>query len=352
LTVKTNGKMYRQFQMENIDVGWDAITYRSWFRKGEIHIEPDFEKWHGWSIGDLIYNYDEFKPAIGAVYLDISFENQHNSTIEVVGGDIDVNSSKTDLQPFIIVQDPLYTYPSGKTGIRFTLWNDGWGQARNCVLEFNLSKDKQASGHQEFAFRKNIGTLDDILVVDVEDEFKQLGVDIERLNNMIEPVIEPLSEAEAREIFGVLAPAGSSEGYIYAVQAHLIGRLSYDWTDVEDESERKHSVNLHVGFRLFYAGGDIEKGAPGPVNAKYDLILQSDKKQYRLPFPFKKSIPQGSRARIAINLSARKSSYHKFRVTLRLSDGTVLSSPYCKLRFFIPRYDADADEYFGKNRKQ
>lgn len=318
---------------ENSECG--IIAYRMSYQDGDVKIEPDCEIWEMWKEGGILKG--SFNtPAVGPLFLDVTVQNDGAQKVSVVGGELQVESSKTDLQPYPVIGDCV------GSDLQFEVGNDGWGVARECTLEFSLERlDTGEAFPAKFEFRRSIGNLDKKLTVDLTPQFREAGVDVELLKS--DSGLARVTERNARKALGRFARFDSNGAWIKS-DALLKGKLSYTWTDSDGQT--------HRGSQLLSTIVEIdprqEKGAGGPAAASFDLLLKLDQRDYRLPFAFRKNIGQGEQARICLELSSRKSSYHRFRAVLRYSDGSTLASPFCRLHFFMPR--GSAEHYFSEAR--
>lgn len=316
--------------------GMKPLTYESYFQDGEFGFRPAGEFIENYEQGGLV---DSFTPEIGSLFMEMALENRKSRQIIIERGEVEVLESVPDLAPYII------PWP-GASEIAFDLANAGWGDATNCVFDFNLSRPGEgaAPGEDEsYEFQIKLGDFKDrTLKVDMTDAFKKCGVDVDfamahRNDSM--SFRGKWKRDQADPVFGRFAKY-NEEGAIDSASVDLHGRLSYEWMNAEGEKQ-EHSV-LYTGFiQLIYLveGGDAMGGY-----AKYDIGLRYEGENYRLPFGFSERVAPFQDARFALNLNSERSSFHRFRVVLHCSDGTNLRSPICRVHFFRPR-DLNAELY-------
>ena len=75
----------------------------------------------------------------------------------------------------------------------------------------------------------------------------------------------------------------------------------------------------------------------GAPSGKYDLSLETEGKDYVVPFAYKRTIDAGENDRFALEIASESSSYQSFRVRLTTSDGREIVSPRCRMHFLVPR---------------
>lgn len=316
-------KSMKQFREELFNDSSNVISYRAEWREGGLSIEPDFAKWQEREKGVPVK--DAFEAGIGPAFIEAELHNQSKDAVTVTGGELRVDSSQLDLEPFIHLIDddaPMW----------FKLLNAGWGPARDCVLSFNLvSVAERPDFKVPFQFQRKLGVIDKECEILLVEELSSKGVDTELLLQD-----ESFSVANARDVLGPFARF-SDEGEWLESDVKLVGNLSYLWTNAEGQ-DQKASVPVLAHIVL---DPRAEKGAGGPSDASFRLLLRDESAAYRVPFEFSRRIAPGERTRIELHLAAPRSSFHEFRVALHTSEGDALLSRNCHLRFFIPRQSSE-----------
>jgi hypothetical protein len=82
-------------------------------------------------------------------------------------------------------------------------------------------------------------------------------------------------------------------------------------------------------------------GAPAPEESGFKPItLLLDRNRYRLPLPYRPRIGPGENRRFQLTLNAPKSSAHRFRILMEMTDGSRAASAPLDLSYFVPQMDA------------
>ena len=309
--------------------GMKPLTYESYFEDGEFGFRPSAAFLEIYQGGGLV---DPYTPEIGALFMEMAFENRHSRQIVIERGEVEVIESVPDLAPYII------PWPDGSE-ITFGLANAGWGGAQACVFDFNLHRSGEGpepGDDESYEFQIKLGNFEErTLQVDMTDAFKECGVDVDFA---MEHQSDSMNfrgkwrKERGDPIYGRFAKY-DAEGTIDSASVDLHGRLSYEWTDADGE-EQSHSVLFTSFIQLIFLveGGDAMGG-----HAKYDIALLYEGENYRLPFAFSEMVAPFQDARFGLDLNSERSSFHRFRVVLHCSDGTSLHSPVCRLHLFRPR---------------
>ena len=74
-------------------------------------------------------------------------------------------------------------------------------------------------------------------------------------------------------------------------------------------------------------------GRGGRTIGKYDLILETEGKDYVVPFAYKRTIPPGTNDRFTLQIASEVSTYQRFRIRLTTADGREIISPRCRVHF-------------------
>lgn len=307
----------------------NPVTYESFFEGGEFGFRPDADSLETYRAGGLV-NSDI--PSIGSLFMEMAFENQQSRQIVIERGEVEVIESIPDLSPYIV---PWL----GASSIQFDLANVGWGTARNCVFDFNLHRfgeEPEPGSDKEFEFQIELGNFEDrLLKVDMTDAFRKCGVNVEFAREHWGDSMRFLGKWRKEQgdpVYGRFAKY-DDKGFIEEASVSVHGRLSYEWTDAKGDSH-SHSVAYTGWIQLIYM---VEGGDTMSERAKYDIALRHEGENYRLPFSFSQRVEPFQDARFGLDMNAERSSYHRFRVLLHCSDGSVLRSPVCSVHLFRPR---------------
>ena len=269
--------------------------------------------------------------------LDVSLVNNSSNTILVDELLIEVEESRVDDHPFLVIEE---------TGGHLNLDDRGWKSWQKAVLRFSLLAENQSfDGAYKFEIPILSSSVDPELgVIDIPmyDYLVKSGIDFEKLcsSSLVykqgegeipdwngfyfdedEESSSEINYAALDSLKRILAPVQLHESYITSVDEDgqevrslcfadpymvLYGELVFD-----DEASFK--VGGHV--RVL---SSIAWGAPYlSCSRVFDVKLRDEGRNYTIKYPVSHYLKAGDVDRIAIQLDADKTSYHKFRVRLQ-----------------------------------
>jgi hypothetical protein len=191
-------------------------------------------------------------------------------------------------------------------------------------------------------FTADVGTFDESKDAGVEGGLKKSSLNIDRIkagkfkcaSKSALPAC--LAKLKSSGIFGSLADS------VYlvdvAVRVNATGKIVYNWKGSDGESnDRSSPFLIDVPLLQFNLEGP-ECGAPAPVERnEKPIALSLDKKNYRISLDWHSQLMPRQNKRLALALSAPKSSHHLAKVVLELSDGSRLASMPLDILYFTPR---------------
>jgi hypothetical protein len=80
-----------------------------------------------------------------------------------------------------------------------------------------------------------------------------------------------------------------------------------------------------------------EGAVEGVPSGKYDVLLESEGKDYVVPFAYKRTVAPGANDRFTLQIASEVSTYQQFRIRLTTADGREIISPRCRVHFLVPR---------------
>ena len=83
----------------------------------------------------------------------------------------------------------------------------------------------------------------------------------------------------------------------------------------------------------------------GGPSGKYDVLLETESKDYVVPFAYKRTIDPGANDRFTLQIASEVSTYQRFRIRLTTADGREIISPRCRMHFLVPRKFSWKDGY-------
>jgi len=156
---------------------------------GVIRILPvmgylsEYEK--GGLIEPIRYNYVPFYWDFPN--LDLKIVNNGDRTIFLTEAVFDVEESRVDPFPVLVVRPDTYRY----NALHFLLQNEGWGEARNLVARFHLiplgREELKPGAGAPYPYEVIVGDLSDQHNVDISDTFRRAGVDFAGLKALGTP---------------------------------------------------------------------------------------------------------------------------------------------------------------------
>ncbi|HMO46806.1 MAG TPA: hypothetical protein PKB14_12350 [Rubrivivax sp.] len=274
----------------------------------------------------------QFLPVL--LVLDVS--NEAGAPLQVVNSYLEVQRSRSELQPFI-----AFTFwDEGIVQGFFDISNHGWGRAENAAIEFAFGREQPAS--ERFGLR--LSTLGAVEVTPI----RALSTLVPALPRLLD---QPPKCPSNRQVPACLArllralPMGriADIGFTRAdmVLTRLFGTLRYQWRDAAGQTQaRQHPVNLEILLFRFDTGEGAEMGGAAPEEMGFSPItLPLDRERCRLPLPYRPRLGPGQNQRLQLTLNAPRASSHQFRVVLETSGGRRVAAPLLDLLYFVPNMD-------------
>ena len=268
----------------------------------------------------------QFLPVL--LVLDVS--NESATPLQVTNAYLEMQASRSDLQPFITLHAWMQD--------AFSIINYGWGRAENARLDFGFGRERPVTD----SFALALGALGAVEVTPI----RAVSAVVPAVQRLLD---EPPKCASNRQVPACLARLQRAPGMgrvadiAYTrddmVLTRLIGTLRYQWKDIDGRTQpREHPVNVELLLFRFDTGEGAEMGGGAPEEAGFrPITLQLDRKNYRLPLPYRPRLGPGQNQRFQLTLSAPKASSHQFRVVLESSDGRRVATMPLDLLYFVPR---------------
>jgi hypothetical protein len=273
---------------------------------------------------------NQFLPVL--LVLDLS--NESGAPLQVTNAYLELQESRSDLQPFL-----LLTAWQMDT---FDLRNYGWGRAEGARLEFAFGRERPATEN----FTLALGTIGAVEVTPA----RAVAAVVPAAQRLLD---QPPKCPSNRQVPGCLARLQGAQGMgrlgaiAYTrddmVLTRLMGTLRYQWRDIDGRMQpREQPVSVELLLFKFDTGEGAEMGGAGPEEGGFQpIMLQLERKNYRLPLPYRPRLNAGQNQRYQLTLKAPKASSHQFRVVLETSDGRRVSTPPLDLLYFVPRVEND-----------
>ena len=316
--------------------GGECLTYRGRWQDGCFNIDSDWSYWQLWSDGGPIGSSDGescFDVGPHPVYLDIRIFNPTKEKISVTRTEIAVDESHPDTQPILDIGD---WSPDG--GIECGLYNFTANPVETCELSFNILPPDSAPRFADYKFTLTLPTFTESAGFSLDESLKTFGVDVDALkaiggdHGYEQEKMDEIAGRVKKGLGEFTRFAKDEDGY-YSAHVLIAGQMKITWTDhLSAKQEKTVRFSFTKTLCLFWP----ERGAAGPSAGTYDVILDTNGKDYVKPVSYKHTIPPGANGRLSLKLAADASSLHRFRLRLTTADGAEILSPECRLHFLLP----------------
>jgi hypothetical protein len=301
----------------------------------------------------LVRNFPDL--AYGSANIVLDVKNNGKLPLQVVDGYVEVAESMTDLQPILNMNsefEPGCHDDDLKLNPKFSFQNHGWGPVENAKVTYNFTRELVGGGAN---FTAMLATFADSEEMSVLDGLRNLGVDVQRLERgefrcesraAMPQCLRRLVDAK---VFGRLPTTSirfsskdPKDSASTIVVTDVNGTIEYSWTDAKGAKHSRQSpFTMEIPLLLFKVGLSAECGAGGPSDPDHPTIaLKLDQTNYRIPIQYRTTLRPGQNNRLSLSFVAEKSSGHKFRAVLRLSDNSVVQSGPIDLLYFKAREPA------------
>lgn len=284
--------------------------------------------------GFLMMGEDEFTNEHHPI-LDVSLVNNSDNTILVNELLIEVEESYLDKNPFVIFCE---------SGGHITIEDRGWRPWKNAMFRFSLLPDNQAFDGN-YKFERLLNPSEEVMIIPLYDYFVQSGIDFSKIcsSSLVHDVQDgeiPFWDGE-----GDAASIDSLKELLYPIQL----RVDSCYEDPDDEVQPVyvdpylvlHGELIFDNKSRFKVGGTVRFITSEGWGAPYlecsrlvDVKLRVEGKNYTIKYPVSHYLKKGDVDRIAIQLDADKTSYHKFKVRLRNANQIDIESEPIDLLIF------------------
>jgi hypothetical protein len=338
------------------------VSYPKWARKGSLN---DYFSWE-------YLNY----PA-----LDIKLVNNTSQTVFFHKLIFNIKKSRVDTRPNPVIAENMSL-------MSIPLVNVGWGAMENCILRFDIIPDDnfyKNFKNPHYPFELDLGNIDSFKFsrnnLDIEECFKEAGVDVELLNSLQE-----FSRSDRQYIYfppanSIAHPFEQSDqaingekrlsrteyksllkgalGSFQNGKAIIVGELNYVETNYEGHkiqrtNQLKHLVYLHIRTPLY----EILQGQTGSADpsSEYSIGFENQEENYsKVTYKFathkdnyqavlpeiSHSLTPGEADRFLVYIEVERSSIHDFDIVLMYNNSEQLKSQDIKLELFRPVQWAD-----------
>jgi hypothetical protein len=314
------------------DVEGEELKYSATQKDGVLFIEPDCPYLDNLYLrGQVspIFILDPDETSFNLIFpqLDFKIANNSSKTVLISRAVFEVEESRLDPRPVpFFATDWVLLF-------KCRLINDGWGEIKNGLLQYRISKGVESEdAAQKFPFKKPVSNFAESTELDFSPDMKALGVDVETIQRINADWSE--QKIQWDDFQDELRIAKGSFAALENVSIN--GVLTYDQPTSGGLLERK-DVRFSVEIPITPPEG---LGGAALATGTYDVMLDLDRDSYTVVHSLSHSIKKGAVDRFLIRVGAKKSSFHKFKVGLVLTGGEELTSQDINLSLFIPRRNA------------
>lgn len=271
--------------------------------------------------------------------LDFKMHNRTISSFFLAEAIFEVEESSLDPLPVIVVMEDVQQSFAGS----FWLINEGATTLRDVTIRYELIPGNQPLPivfPEKYPFQYDVGILENRTEIPVEFAFEQLGLDVETLSRLMDPVGSDSNNVTVKGEDGVntamtwvdyqesikrtLGPFNEEVGTV-------IGQISF----IEETTDQSFIVHFRAVVYIFNKN---RRGLHKPPSSTYNVEFETKGKNYQRQLGnFSHEIKPGETDRFLIKLGIKKTSSHRFRVKFRNVDGHSINSPWISLQSFVPR---------------
>ena len=256
--------------------------------------------------------------------LDVTLVNNSESTILVNELLIDVEESFIDKNPFVIFYEE---------GGELFIEDRGWRPWKNAKFRFSLLPENQLFDGK-YKFERTLYPSEEGIRIPMYDYFVQSGIDFQKL--CTSSIVHESQDGEIpywEHYWGCSDSASidTLKKLLYPIELKV--ETLYDETGEEEHQEYidpylvLHGELIFDNNSRFKVGGTVRFITSEGWGAPYlecsrlvDVKLRTEGKNYTIKYPVSHYLKKGDVDRIAIQIDADKTSYHKFRIRLHNSN--------------------------------
>jgi hypothetical protein len=324
-----DGKILSQDLESGIGVGRgdeSYLTYRGRLTHGDFVIEPDWTYWVAWSKGGPVLSDDntagDFDMGVYPVFLDIRVFNPAQEKLAISRAEAVVEESFPDLEPILRLQDA-----SQYGGVTCEIVNFSASRVEDCEVAFNILAPDATPKFENYQFVEKVESFSERATFSLARAMNALGMDADAIAALETRHGDSDDTLTRRARRGL----GSFSDFEYVL---IAGEVRIAWTDHLGSTQTKR---VKFQFRKCLCRSMAELASGGPPSGKYDVQLETEGKNYVVPFAYKRTIAPGMNDRFTLQLASEVSTYQSFRIRLTTADGREIISPRCRMHFLVPR---------------
>jgi hypothetical protein len=308
------------------------LTYRGRVMDGDFVIEPDWAYWVAWSKGGPVTDDSDFVVGVFPVFLDIRVFNTSKEKLAIDQAEAVVEESFPDLEPILRLTDAS-TYG----GVTCEIVNFSVNRVDDCDVAFNILPPGAQPEFEGYQFIEKLEPFSERATFSLTRAMDALGMDskaIAAVKTLHDD--DPSREAIEQRAEGGLGPFSkfAQTGEVRSAYGLIAGEVRIAWTDHLGSRQTKR-VKFQF-LKCFYLFG-AEMAAGGAPSGDYDVSLETEGKDYAVPFAYTRTIDPGANDRFTLKIASKVSTYQNFRIRLTTADGHKIISPRCRMHFLVPR---------------
>jgi hypothetical protein len=314
-----------------------TLTYQMKRTAQQLQITPKMDYLLGLATGKPIFT--SKKPLDRPPYfkwqfpnLDLRIVNNSRKTIFITDVIFEVETSTPNSYPVLIL-------PENQTKLfGLDLYNEGWGEMRDVVIQFNLVPLGQSFfSNENYQHTIQIDHFADKYLVDVSDSLRTIGVDVECLSHA------DLGKADKSAVPDALGPfRNSKQENSSQYWAVAYGEIAFTGQTFEGFPQAN---SIKFAAEILLLNSVLSLAAPAYVSYQYGVCLETERQHYQVVAQENgESVSQylkpGEVDRFNIRVGGIQSSHHTFRLRLVYNNEQTLLSPPISLNLFVPRSEA------------
>lgn len=311
------------------------LTYRGRFTDGDFVIEPDWAYWVAWSKGGPVYATD-FVVGVFPVFLDIRLFNPSKEKLAIRRAEALVTESFQDLEPILRLDDG-----SISGGVTCEILNFGVGPVEDGEIAFNILPPGAEPKFESYQFVEKLEPFSERTTFSLARAIQALGIDAKLIAAMERVYDDSLHEAIVERASGEMrrfpnfVRKEKSDETLVSASGLIAGEVRIAWRDHLGSRQTKQ---VKFQFLKTFIPVPMGEGAvEGVPSGKYDVLLESEGKDYVVPFAYKRTVAPGANDRFTLQIASEVSTYQQFRIRLTTADGREIISPRCRVHFLVPR---------------
>ena len=319
--------------------GEDDLTYLGRFAAGDFVIESDWPFWVAWSKGGPVVigegGFEDFESESFPCFSTSASSTRPREKLVIRKAEAVVEESVPDFEPILRLHDASRIYG----GVTCGIVNFGWGRVDDCEVAFNILPRDAEPKFENYQFVEKVEPFSERATFSLARAMEALGMDVDAI-----AAIEHLKEDDdpARESVAVRATREMRrfpkfvklDDDVFSAYGLIAGEVRIAWTDHSGSKQAKRvKFQLSKCFSMFWP----EFGSGGSSSGKYDLLLETEGKDYVVPFAYKRTLAPGANDRFTLQIASQVSTYQQFRIRLTTAEGREIISPRCRMHFLVPR---------------